>query len=120
LSAAFVKELRRKRSPTWVDIVGKTDDFAHLVGRGAGDISTGWLEIDEDKAIRELPSLFPLVPIIVGDGTGGFGAKVQQNLTLKDALSPLIVDLRDGPLARLIATPSIASSRFDGSSGPRP
>lgn len=103
LSAAYVKELRGKRSETIIFLNGKTENFIDLISRGCGEQTQGWLEIDEDQAIKALPELLPLMPVIIGDGTGQLGAKIQAYPALNELLDPISITVEAGPLQDLLA-----------------
>jgi hypothetical protein len=101
LSSAYVKELKRKRTKTPVDITDNNcEQFVDVVLRGSGPDGQGWLEFaDAASAISALPHLLPLIPVIVGDGTGTHGPQLQ----VQDGLKPLILDFGGGPIADLVS-----------------
>lgn len=102
LSVAYAKELKRKRKQTIVQLDGKTDNFIDLVGRGVGANAKGWLEFKEEEVINLLPELLPLMPVIVGDGTGKFGLTIERDQKLYEAFLPITLDIEAGPLKQLL------------------
>jgi hypothetical protein len=100
MSSAYIKELQGNRKETPVDLTEENcERFTALVLRGSGADGRGWLEFeDATVAISALPHLLPLVPVIVGDGTGKHGPKLRVHTGLK----PLTLKLPRGPLADLV------------------
>ncbi|GAA4795893.1 hypothetical protein [Lysobacter hankyongensis] len=114
MSSAYIKELIGIRKKTPVDLTEENcERFTALVLRGSGTDGRGWLEFkDAATAISALPHLLPLVPVVVGDGTGSHGPALQEDFGLKQ----LVLDLQSGPLADIVGKITAAPSR----SGPRP
>jgi hypothetical protein len=104
LSNAYVKELKGKREKTRIDLTEKNcEPFADVVLHGSGPDGQGWLEFEDAAiAISALPHLLPLVPVIVGDGTGTHGPQLE----VQASLQSLTLNLGDGPVARLVAAVS--------------
>jgi hypothetical protein len=100
LSGAYIKELEIDRTKTPVDLTRNNCQlFTDVVLRGGGADGRGWLEFkDVEVAISALPHLLPLVPVIVGDGTGTHGPQLQAHVSLK----PLKLGLTKGPLVDLV------------------
>lgn len=113
MSSAYLKELTGTRNKTPVYLTEEDcERFTALVLRGSGADGRGWLEFkDAATAISALPHLLPLVPVVVGDGTGSHGPALQKVLGLKK----LVLNLQSGPLADLLgkitAAPSPSESR---------
>lgn len=100
MSSAYIKELNMDRTKTDVYLTETNcESFAELVLRGSGADGRGWLEFeDATVAISALPHLLPLVPVIVGDGTGEHEPK----LKVHAGLNPLTLKLPGGPLPDLV------------------
>ena len=100
MSSAYIKELNMDRTKTDVYLTETNcESFTGLVLRGSGTDGRGWLEFeDATAAISALPHLLPLVPVIVGDGTGTRDPK----LMMHAGLEPLTLKLEGGPLDDLV------------------
>ncbi|WP_315385895.1 hypothetical protein [uncultured Stenotrophomonas sp.] len=77
LGSAYKKELDRDRSKTKYPLPGESEPVLPLLKRGAQNDSSGWLLIDPEIAVAELPSLTPLMQVVVADASGRFGPALQ-------------------------------------------
>ncbi|MBH1489514.1 hypothetical protein I5U39_03085 [Stenotrophomonas maltophilia] len=101
LSSAYVKELVGRRSETNVPIEGRTSTFLEVISHGCVTGAPNWLEFDDaDTAIRELPLLLSLVPIVVGDSDGTHGPALKKI----NGLAPLTLNLSQGHIANFMET----------------
>jgi hypothetical protein len=90
LSRAYLKELRKARSPTVVSLKGRSTSLKDVVLNGCEERSPHWLDFgDVSTAIAMLPLLIPIIPVVVGDGTGIHGPALENT----PGLTPLTLDL---------------------------
>ncbi|HHA2626881.1 TPA: hypothetical protein ACOEOM_002662 [Stenotrophomonas maltophilia] len=79
LGEVYKKELGRQRSKTKYPLPGESQPVLPLLRRGTQDDSSGWLLIDAEVAVAELPLLTPLMQVVVADASGKFGPTLQAN-----------------------------------------
>lgn len=101
LSRAYLKELRKVRSPTVVSLKGRSTSLKDVVLNGCKERSPHWLDFgDANTAIAMLPLLIPIIPVVVGDGTGTHGPTLENS----HGLTPLTLDIpAHGYLSDMVA-----------------
>lgn len=100
LSRAYLKERGGDHTKTEVPLNENCISFHDVISRGDGPDASHWLEFEDAAvAIAALPHLLPLIPVIVGDGTGTRGPLIQAHA----ALQPLKLDLGGGALQDIVS-----------------
>ncbi|MEN5041940.1 hypothetical protein ABE424_17260 [Stenotrophomonas sp. TWI1149] len=78
LAEYYKKELGRSRSITRYNLPGDSTKTLPLLKGGLDPSHAGWLTIDADTVVNELPKLAPLMPVVVGDSNGTHGLLLQE------------------------------------------